>query len=104
MTVCLNCGKSISTVSRECPFCHTPITVNSITNAEAIKDFKHDYDCKDDKLMIISAICFPLGLFYYFTKKSDSPLKSASALGGAFIGIILFAIIVSLIILVNVLS
>lgn len=101
MTVCLNCGKTINNVSRECPHCHKPITFGGIASENDVKHNKIEYDCRDSKLTLISAIIFPYGLFYYFKNKSEYPLKSNSALGGAFIGIIVIAIIVSMLLIVN---
>lgn len=102
--ICLTCGKNIETISRECPYCHTPISVGNVTNKDLVKQNKIDYDCRDQTLTIISAICFPYGLYYYLTKKDEYPLKSNSALGGAIIGIIIIVIICSVVLLVNILG
>lgn len=94
--ICLTCGKSVTTpLARECPHCHAPITVDNVTNKEAVSKFKHDYDCKDSRLLWLSVFLFPYGLYFYYKNKDEQPMRSSSALGGAFMGIIALCIIVT---------
>lgn len=101
MTICTNCGKDIRVVSRNCPHCNAPIVIGNITNKKAIKENDNVYDCRDNKLMITSILFFPYGLYFYFSNKSEYPLRSSSALGGAFVGILAVAIIITLVMLSN---
>lgn len=104
MAVCVNCGRTISTISRECPFCHTRITIGSVTTMKEINEQKNEYDCKDNRLLLLS-ILFPIiGIVYYFIKKDEFPIKASSALGGSFIGIIVLAIFISLYLLLGLLN
>lgn len=97
MTICLTCGKSISTpLARECPFCHAPLSVDNLTNKAAVDKMKHDYDCKDNRLLWISFFIFPYGLYFYFKNKNESPMRSSSALGGALMGIVLCLMLLTL--------
>ena len=100
--ICLTCGKNVTTpLARECPHCHAPISVNNVTNKEAVDKMKNEYDCKDNNLMILSMLLFPYGLYFYYKNKDDEPLRSFSALGGAFLGIIAICIIVTVILLIS---
>ena len=100
MTICLTCGKNINTpLARECPFCHAPLSVDNLTHKAAVDKFKHDYDCKDNKLLWISFFVFPYGLYFYSKNKEESPMRSSSALGGALLGIVLWLIVITLLIL-----
>ena len=88
--ICLTCGKRITTpLARECPHCHAPISVNGITNKAAVDKMKNEYDCKDNRLMWLSMVLFPYGLLFYFKNKEEQPMRASSALGGAFMGIII---------------
>ena len=94
--ICLTCGKSVTTpLARECPHCHAPISVNNITNKAAVDKMKNEYDCKDDKLMILSMFLFPYGLYFFYKNRNDEPLRSSSALGGAFLGLIIICIFIT---------
>lgn len=104
MTICMNCGKSINTISRECPYCHSSITVDSISNMEVINKQKNDYDCKDNKLFLVSVLVPIIGIVFYFIKREKYPIKASSALGGAFVGIIIIAIFISFYLIISLLS
>ena len=98
MAICLKCGKSVSLMGRECPYCHTPLTYNNLVD-DSIKnviDLNSEYDQKSKKLLYRS-IFFPYGIYSYLTNKDEFPLKASSALGGAMIGIIITLLIVILI-------
>lgn len=101
MTICTNCGKDIRVVGRSCPYCNAPIIMGNITNKKAIDEQDNVYDCKDNKLLMLSMICFPYGLYFYFSNKNEYPMRSSSALGGAFVGILAVAIIITLVMVSN---
>jgi DNA mismatch repair protein MutS2 len=69
--------------------------LNNITNKSAVDKMKNEYDCKDDKLMILSMFLFPYGLYFFYKNRNDEPLRSSSALGGAFLGIIIICIFIT---------
>ena len=50
---------------------------------------------------MLSMICFPYGLYFYFSNKNEYPMRSSSALGGAFVGILAVAIIITLVMVSN---
>ena len=99
MAICLKCGKSVNLMGRECPYCHTPLSMNNLVD-DSIKNVKdietEEYDQKSQKLLYRS-IFFPYGIYSYLTNKDEYPLKASSALGGAMIGIIITLLLVILI-------
>ena len=99
MTICVNCGRKIDVVSRECPYCHTPITVGNITNFKNIKSQEHDDD--NSKLLMILSVFIPVfGIVYYLLYRNELTTKSKNALGGALIGItLILAVIIILFLL-----
>ena len=101
--ICLTCGKTITTpLARECPFCHAPIAINNVTNAEAVKKMDHLYDCKDNRLLWLSVFLFPYGLYFFLRNKEEYPMRSSSALGGALMGLVLVCMIITVIVVMNI--
>ena len=41
MAICVNCGREIKIISRNCPYCNTPISMASVTNKKSIKSMKN---------------------------------------------------------------
>lgn len=104
MPVCVNCGKTINLVGTNCPFCHHPIELGSITsNKEMWKKENYDYDNANLKLKLLSLIFFPFGILYYLLNKETNPLKSKSALEGSFMGIILILCVTSIAMIITIL-
>ena len=98
MAICLKCGKQVSLMGRECPYCHTPMTYTNLVDdsIKNTKDLDTGYDQKSQKLLYKS-IFFPYGIYSYLTNKDEYPLKASSALGGAMIGIIITLLLIILI-------
>ena len=98
MAICLKCGKSVSLMGRECPYCHTPLTYTNLVD-DSIKNTKEnniEYDSKSNAVLYKS-LFIPSGIYYYLTKKDEFPLKASSALGGLMIGTIFTLLIIILI-------
>lgn len=104
MAVCLKCGKEVSLMGRECPYCHTPMNYHNIRDdsIKNVKDLETGYDAKSNSLMYKSII-IPIGIIEYLKNKDDNPLRASSALGGMMIGIIIVLIIIVLALLAKIL-
>ena len=97
MAVCLKCGKEVSLMGRECPYCHTPMNYHNLRDdsIKNVKDLDTGYDAKSDRLMYQS-IFIPIGIIAYLKNKDENPLRASSALGGLMIGIIILLVIITL--------
>lgn len=92
--ICLNCGKTINIVSRDCPYCHAPINMNTVTNLDTVKEKGNDYDAPNNRVLLLSVFIPIIGFIYYFKNRFNSPLKASSGMGGALIGILLYMILI----------
>ncbi len=101
MAVCTNCGASYDKIGRNCPYCHAPVALASVTDSKSVSEYKGDYDGKSSNLMVFSVIISTFGYIYYLIKRETYPLKANSALSGALIGTVIKLIIISLIIIVK---
>ncbi|MCX4364832.1 MAG: hypothetical protein OSJ70_03570 [Bacilli bacterium] len=99
MAVCTNCGASYEKIGRNCPYCHTPVALTSVTDSKSVDKYTGDYDSAKTRLMVFSVIISSFGYIYYFINRENYPLKSNSALSGALVGtVIKLAIIIIVII------
>ena len=98
MAVCTNCGKEFDRIGTNCPFCHAKLGVSSVTSKEQRDSFHGRYDDKSKGLMILSMICPIYGFIDYYKNKDEYPLRTSSAITGAFIGTIIYLLIITLII------
>ncbi len=104
MAVCTNCGASYDKIGRNCPYCHAPVALASVTSSKDASKYKGNYDSQNTKLMVLSVIVSSLGYIYYFINRENYPLKSNSALSGALIGTVIKLIIITIIIVVSMLK
>lgn len=104
MAICLKCGKQVSLMGRECPYCHSPLTYNNLVDdsIKNVKDLNVDYDQKSNTIMYKSMF-IPYGIYLYLTNKDEYPLKASSALGGVMIGVIILLAFIILIMLAKIL-
>lgn len=101
MAVCTNCGASYDKIGRNCPYCHAPVALTSVTDSKSVNSYKGDYDGQNTRLMVISVIISSFGYIYYFINRENYPLKSNSALSGALIGTVIKLIIITLVIIIS---
>lgn len=104
MAICVNCGREIKILARNCPYCNTPIGMASITSKEGIKNIKNDYDHRSNKLFFLSILIPFLGLIIGKIKSEEEPLKAKSAISGFLIGAVIYLAVISLILLISVLK
>lgn len=104
MAVCTNCGASYDKIGRNCPYCHAPVALASVTDSKSIDKYKGDYDGKNNRLMIFSVIISSFGYIYYLINRENYPLKANSALSGALVGTVIKLVIISIIIIANLLK
>lgn len=104
MAVCTNCGKSYDKIGRNCPYCHAPVALTSVTDSKSVSGYKGDYDGKSNTLMVLGVIISTFGYIYYFINRENYPIKSSSALGGALIGTVIKLIIISIMIIATILK
>ena len=101
MAICLNCGKNINVVGRNCPYCNRPISENSIISKEQIKKLHNDYDHRSNTLLLLSLFIPIFGFVFYVYKKEEEKLKASSAIFGALIGTIFYLAIISFFIFIK---
>ncbi len=102
MAICVNCGREIKVISRNCPYCNTPIGMSSVTSKESIKHMKNDYDHKDNTLFLLSVLIPFFGLIISKIKSEEEPLKAKSALSGFLIGTIIYLALIAFILIINI--
>lgn len=98
MAVCTNCGKEFDKIGTSCPYCHAKLGVITVASKKSINRFKGRYDDKNKNLMILSIFIPVVGYIEYFKNKDEYPLRTSSAIIGAFIGTIIYLIIITIII------
>lgn len=101
MAVCTNCGASYDRIGRNCPYCHAPVALTSVTDSKSVDKYKGDYDGRSTKIMVFSVIISSFGYIYYFINREDYALKSNSALSGALVGTVIKLIIITVVIIAN---
>lgn len=101
MAVCTNCGASYEKIGRNCPYCHAPVALASVTDSKSVESYKGDYDGKNNNLMIFSVIISTFGYIYYFINRDNYPLKASSALGGALVGTVIKLIVITIVIIAS---
>ena len=104
MALCVNCGREIKIISRNCPYCNTPISMASVTNKKSIKSMKNDYDCKSNKLFLLSVFIPLFGLVISYIKREEEPLKSKSAFSGFLVGTLIYLGIIAFLLLINIIK
>lgn len=103
MALCLNCGKEIKVIARQCPYCKASITTNSVTSKEAVKKQKIDYDSRNNSLLLLGVVLPIIGIIYWFKLKEESPLKASSLFGGCLIGFIIRLVFITFLLIGKVL-
>lgn len=104
MAICVNCGREIKVLARNCPYCNTPIGMASITTKESINNLKNEYDHKSNSLFLISVFIPFFGLVVSKIKGETEPLKAKSALSGFLVGTVIYLAIIAFILLINIIK
>ncbi len=104
MTICVNCGREIKVIARNCPYCNKPIGISSVTTKDSIKRLRNDYDHKSNRLFLLSVFIPFLGLILYKIKVEEEHLKATSALSGFFVGSIMYLFLLAVILMINIIK
>lgn len=104
MAICVNCGREIKVIARNCPYCNTPIGMSSVTSKESIKHIKNDYDHKSNSLFLMSVFIPFFGLVVNKIKDEEEPLKAKSALSGFLVGSIMYLFLISMVLLISIIK
>lgn len=104
MAICVNCGKEIKVLGRNCPYCNTPISMASVTSKESLKHVKIDYDHVSNGIFLLSVFVPLFGLVLYNIKRELEPLKARCALSGVLVGTIIYLVLISIILVIKILK
>lgn len=104
MAICVNCGREIKVIARNCPYCNTPIGVASVTSKETLKHIKNNYDHASNGVFLLSVFIPLIGLIIYSIKREEEPLNGRSALSGFLVGTVIYLAMISLILLIIILK
>lgn len=97
MAVCTNCGKEFDRIGTNCPYCHAKIGLSGVTTKKNV-DKALGYDDKSKGLMILSIIVPIYGYYEYYKNREEYPLRTSSQVIGAFIGTVIYLIIITIIV------